>query len=203
VIQNDLQREAANEEPEYTGPRCCWCNLVIDDYFARCTLCKYNFCCYGVAPEAGENCVRLNVFSADLSFEQAKADFICPICWNHSEQGFYPVCSRFHCGIYKAEGIFMYIRRLQHHIRPLPRMTVQVSGVPAPRMVMIVFYLDQFWPQTKHLCSLVLARWKTNGWPVGPCSPADPDIRLTIPQCLIQPVKLDELAERQEVLEDW
>lgn len=54
---------------------------------------------------------------------------------------------------------------------PVRRLTIEQVGRPAPRMAMVIYHLDQFWPQAKHLSLLVLGRWQSQGWTVS-CPPS-------------------------------
>ncbi|KDN35631.1 hypothetical protein RSAG8_11426, partial [Rhizoctonia solani AG-8 WAC10335] len=72
-----------------------------------------------------------------------------------------------------------------HFVRAMPRVTIERPGQPLPRMVLLVYYLEQFWPAAKQLCTSLGGRWKNNGWP-----------------CHIVPIKLESLAEQQDVLSD-
>ncbi|KAG8752788.1 hypothetical protein FRC11_008027, partial [Ceratobasidium sp. 423] len=73
----------------------------------------------------------------------------------------------------------------EHLVRQAPRLTARVLGQPAPRMAMIIYFLDQFWPQAKHLRDHVLGRWNGREWP-----------------CHVQPVKLENICEQRGILED-
>lgn len=42
-------------------------------------------------------------------------------------------------------------------------------------MVMVIYHLDQFWPQAKHLRHLVLGRWQSQGWTVSRPWSSDPN----------------------------
>ncbi|CAE6494119.1 unnamed protein product [Rhizoctonia solani] len=96
------------------------------------------------------------------TLESIKADFLCPDCWEYNSAGLYP-----------------------HFVRAMPRVTIERPGQPLPRMVLLVYYLEQFWPAAKQLCTSLGGRWKNNGWP-----------------CHIVPIKLESLAEQQDVLSD-
>ncbi|KAG8736225.1 hypothetical protein FRC10_009556, partial [Ceratobasidium sp. 414] len=73
-----------------------------------------------------------------------------------------------------------------HYVRPAPRVYNEEPEESAPHMAMLVYFLDQFWPQTKHLCALVAGRWKSLGWP-----------------CYVEPIKLEEVCDKRDILADW
>ncbi|KAF8595563.1 hypothetical protein BDV93DRAFT_514897 [Ceratobasidium sp. AG-I] len=175
VIQNELKPEEAQEPQDYREPLCYRCNLAITERLLQCLGCGKYIC--GKRPRSDpenkslpvklETCVELNRFSAGPSssaLDEADSTFICADCWNHSGD-LYP-----------------------HFVRPVRRLTIEQKGQAAPKMAMVVYYLDQFWPQAKHLCSVVLSRWQNHGW-----------------TCLVEPVKLDELSDYPVLFEkcDW
>ncbi|KAG8719760.1 hypothetical protein FRC09_010665 [Ceratobasidium sp. 395] len=165
VFNHYVHPTAALEEPEYTKPVCCLCNMGVEECLLKCKLCGNNFCYPGQynADQRSRACVVLGGYAStrSIQLETAVDEFICPWCWRHAEQGIYP-----------------------HYVIPTPRLTVQIRDQPAPRMAMLVYYLDSFWPQAKHLCSLVASRWSAQGWP-----------------CMIEPRKLEDLGENRIALE--
>lgn len=89
-------------------------------------------------------------------------------------------------------------------MRPVLRLTVEQENKPAPRMAMVVYYLEQYWPQAKHLCSLVLGRWRSQGWTVsGYCSIIREPLQLSRRQCLVEPVSLNTHKDRPVVFSGW
>ncbi|KAF8597009.1 hypothetical protein BDV93DRAFT_513684 [Ceratobasidium sp. AG-I] len=151
VMQNELEPQATLERPEPTSRRCLLCNLEMSEFWVSCTTCQEAFCCRGLGQEfIGDMCVELNAYATGphlLNLEEEKQLFKCPFCW-HDEN---------HPPLQKL----LY----PHYIRPVPIISIERPGEDAPRMVMVIYYLEEFWPQAMHLRSLVTARWKTNGWP--------------------------------------
>ncbi|KAG8736716.1 hypothetical protein FRC10_009025 [Ceratobasidium sp. 414] len=190
VISNQLPRLTRSEQAPYEGEVCERCLCSVPEYLVSCRLCESRFCCrrvnYNESPsapldeqgvhrptdEADENdlftledaCLALNLYSASGSrppLEQAKKEFACPDCWNHRVHGLYP-----------------------HFLKPVPRLRKEKAGQPWPRLALVVYYLEQFWPQAKHMINLVGGRWATKGW-----------------SCEIEPIKLEHLAEKKQVFE--
>jgi hypothetical protein len=54
----------------------------------------------------------------------------------------------------------------QHLFREAPCHYTHLEGEQVPCMVLIVYYLAEFWPVTKHLVGLITNAWKAAGWPV-------------------------------------
>ncbi|KAG9103187.1 hypothetical protein FRC06_011844 [Ceratobasidium sp. 370] len=98
----------------------------------------------------------------DLLSGQSIEQFTCTYCWDYRERGRYP-----------------------HYVRSAPRVYNEEPDESAPRMAMLVYFLDQFWPQTKQLCASVAGRWKSLGWP-----------------CYVQPIKLEEVCDKRDILAD-
>ncbi|KAF8697093.1 hst3 protein, partial [Rhizoctonia solani] len=165
VLNNDVQATSSTEDPEFTGPVCILCSMSIPESLIRCSQCGDYLCCPSEFDPAGKSryCVVLYGFSGktEKQVDQATVgNFVCPWCWNHNEMGLYP-----------------------HHVRPAPQLTVQGRNGNAPRMLMAVYYLDQFWPQTHHLSKQVQGRWQIFGWP-----------------CEIEPIRLERLPEEASIL---
>ncbi|KAG8714818.1 hypothetical protein FRC08_011407 [Ceratobasidium sp. 394] len=167
VLNNDLAREVTLERPPWTKPRCCVCNLGVMECLLQCLVCK-DYMCYPGQYNADAKyrcCIVPHTFSTtdgQLLGRQSIDEFICPFCWDHRERGIYP-----------------------HYVRPAPRVLNQEPDDTAPRIAMIVYFLDQFWPQAKHLCALVAGRWTLLGWP-----------------SYVQPIKLEELDDKRDILGD-
>ncbi|CUA75202.1 Eukaryotic translation initiation factor 3 subunit B [Rhizoctonia solani] len=148
VMNNTLEPESSAQESEDTGPLCCLCGLSDPLCLTRCTKCSDYLCIPSIYGPYGKHksCLVFGGYTGrrpdPLSTKSDKDDFICPWCWKHSEHGLYP-----------------------HYVRPAPQMNVHMRDGTAPRMAMIIYYLDQFWPHAKHLCSLVKNRWQMYGWP--------------------------------------
>ncbi|KAG9093506.1 hypothetical protein FS749_014268 [Ceratobasidium sp. UAMH 11750] len=168
ILNNDLARETTFERPPWTKPSCCICNIGLSECLLKCQICG-DYLCYSGGYNLGMEyrcCVVLHTFSTNngrLLGCQSIEQFICPYCWDHRERGMYP-----------------------HYVRPAPRVYNEEPGGNAPRMAMLVYFLEQFWPQTKHLCALVAGRWKSFGWP-----------------CYVQPIKLEEACDKGNILGDW
>ncbi|CUA72954.1 alpha-mannosidase [Rhizoctonia solani] len=96
------------------------------------------------------------------TLESIRANFLCPDCWEFESAGLYP-----------------------HFVRAFSRLTIEESGVPLPRMVILLFYLEQFWPVTKQLSAALGGRWKNNGWP-----------------CHVILIKLESLADRVNTIDN-
>ncbi|KAG9097262.1 hypothetical protein FRC06_007755 [Ceratobasidium sp. 370] len=200
LVNNELPRRQVAEEPPYLGPCCIHCSCGIPDYLVRCLKCL-SYLCHrrtqsgGEMADLGEDprtarptpapndpapaataeemdtfpneeaCIVFNLYATGAqrpALKKAKQDFVCSYCWDHKSQGLYP-----------------------HGVRPVPRITAERPDAPRPRLAMLVFYANQFWPQTRHLCMMVAGLWRGMGW-----------------QCIIEPVKLEHLAENPGVFKD-
>ncbi|KAG8739123.1 hypothetical protein FRC10_006121 [Ceratobasidium sp. 414] len=213
MINNELSRQRLPDFVPYLGPTCENCCCGVPEYLAECTVCSVRFCHRRVEPETAESADSANLFShrfrrtalngtskeagsahegseqdgsdqegedtfpfeeACLAFhafeeetsrpsvEDSKRKFVCPKCWDHRSMGLYP-----------------------HYLRPVPREKLESPDQPWPRLAFLVYYVEQFWPQTKHLCTLVAGTWKQMGW-----------------QCIIEPVKLEHLEEKRTLFVD-
>ncbi|KAG8734411.1 hypothetical protein FRC11_014257 [Ceratobasidium sp. 423] len=207
LIQNDIPVRQTEKEASYGGDVCAHCQCGITEYLAKCTQCHLNFCYRRVQDEGNEcddsdteeadlggignnigapgilppvnpskegptnaepdrfpfheACIVFNMFSPSSSrptLTEATRSFVCPECWKHKESGLYP-----------------------HYLRPPPRDSIELNGDQWPRLVLVVYYLEQFWPQTKHLIALTTGYWRQLGW-----------------EFLAQPVKLQQLQERED-----
>ncbi|CAE6434934.1 unnamed protein product [Rhizoctonia solani] len=169
VVNNVIEPESTSEEPDFTGPVCCMCGVSDLNCLIKCIECGDHLCIPSNYGPYGRHktCLVFRGYTGGMigpppTKESESETFICPWCWKHSERGLYP-----------------------HFIRPAPQVNVHLRGMVAPRMAMVVYYLDQFWPQTKHLCSLVKHRWQVYGW-----------------SSHVEPVKLEELSKKQSLLEN-
>ncbi|CAE6540621.1 unnamed protein product [Rhizoctonia solani] len=182
LISNEIADVACPEESEYTAPRCAYCSCNIPQYLMPCTKCGLLFCyrradyLAEMSPSATQE-THSDSFTFDLAclvfdrykqeepkrtLESIRANFLCPDCWQFESAGLYP-----------------------HFVRAFSRLTIEESGRPLPRMVILVFYLEQFWPVTKQLCAALSGRWKNNGWP-----------------CYVIPIKLESLADRVNTIDN-
>jgi hypothetical protein len=95
VMNNDLQRETVQEQPDVTIPLCCLCGVSIPECLVRCNGCADYFCYPGeFNRNNSRSCVVLRDFSAgdgETSMTQCTTNFTCVYCWRHAEQGRYPV----------------------------------------------------------------------------------------------------------------
>ncbi|QRW22534.1 Hydrocephalus-inducing protein [Rhizoctonia solani] len=84
-------------------------------------------------------CLIFDFFSQEgtRSIEDAKESFVCPDCWDHHKDGLYP---------------------------PMCQDSVELRTSKWPRLVMVVYYLQEFWPQTQHLITMTSGLWKQLGW---------------------------------------
>ncbi|KAB5589098.1 Hydrocephalus-inducing protein [Ceratobasidium theobromae] len=189
AINNEIPRRVVPQEDSYLGPVCFHCSCGIRDYLVQCKNCRVNFCYRRIEensleetrvaqqPLDGEQsdreddfpfyeaCIVFNMFSRNLpppSLSQAKDDFVCFNCWDHSKLGHYP-----------------------HFVRPIAREKIESTDLPWPRLALLVYYIDQFWPQAKHFCTAISSLWKQMGW-----------------QCVIEPVKLEHINEKEKVFVD-
>ncbi|KEP45813.1 hypothetical protein V565_239350, partial [Rhizoctonia solani 123E] len=225
LIENDIPIRLTEMPASYEGATCCLCNCGITDYLAKCTKCSDCYCYRRVQPENSidddsdsdedeepgkgsranlpqdasmnqnlidsaevaplnaeaqgeladdksedtfpfyEACIAFNALSGVSPLpplSTAVESFVCPQCWAYRESGLYP-----------------------HYVRPIPRESVENKKLYWPRMAMVVFYVEQFWPHTKQFMSLTAGRWKQLGW-----------------ECILEPVKLQHLAERENVFRD-
>ncbi|KAG9098611.1 hypothetical protein FS749_003391, partial [Ceratobasidium sp. UAMH 11750] len=213
MVNNDLPRQRLPDFVPYLGPACDNCCCSVPEYLAECTVCSTLLCYQRVEPgtlepadsieqfpnqfqgpapvgtseeqdsadesehgdsdqEEGvdtfafeEACLTFHAFKDEAlrpALEDAKREFVCPGCWNHRSMGLYP-----------------------HYLRPVAREKPELPGQPWPRLAFLVYYVEQFWPQTKHLCTLVASTWKHMGW-----------------QCIIEPVKLEHIEEKRALFAD-
>ncbi|KDN36769.1 hypothetical protein RSAG8_10633, partial [Rhizoctonia solani AG-8 WAC10335] len=112
-----------------------------------------------------EACIGFNMLSLICPrppLAEATRSFVCPYCWNHGERGLYP-----------------------HFVRPGSRDSAETKKPTWPRMAMVVYYVESFWPHAKQLMSLTAGRWKQLGW-----------------QCVLEAVKLQHLDEKEDVFQD-
>ncbi|KAG8716467.1 hypothetical protein FRC08_009474 [Ceratobasidium sp. 394] len=173
VMGNNVQSEISVEDCQPTEPMCCLCNITVTECLLQCTECGDYLCYPGKFNPEGRirSCIVAlkHPGERDGRYTKPAADnFVCPWCWKHSERGVYP-----------------------HYVRPASQWNVQPRREAAPRMAMVIYYLDRFWPQAKHLCSLVAGHWSLYGWPARP----------TAPQCVVEPRKLEQLSPNEEILE--
>lgn len=95
IISNELESLVCEEEPENTDPRCYLCNLGLKECLLKCKHCGDYLCHTGpYPPSQTAPCVILQVFrdEANVPPVQDEVDnFSCVHCWNHAEQGTYPV----------------------------------------------------------------------------------------------------------------
>ncbi|EUC54666.1 hypothetical protein RSOL_064760 [Rhizoctonia solani AG-3 Rhs1AP] len=166
IINNELEPRFCNEIPEYTKPICYLCNLALEECLLQCTHCADFLCYHGPYEQKRTRpCVVLQQFAPEADKGPTKLEieqFVCPHCWKHSEEGLYP-----------------------HFVKSAPVLTARQRDKPAPRMVMLIYFLDPFWPQAKHLRKHVLGQWNGCGWP-----------------CFVEPIKLENLDEQRAILED-
>ncbi|KAG8732399.1 hypothetical protein FRC10_000948 [Ceratobasidium sp. 414] len=127
--------------PELTIPLCCQCALALEDVLATCCVCGTHYCCEIPGVQTGRMCVRLDYFpnkKTPVDFSEQLKSFRCFECHDH-ENGMYP----------------HFIKRVPM-FRPRP--------VSAPRLLLVVYYLSQFWPMAEHIITSVTSAWKTMGW---------------------------------------
>ncbi|KAG8715073.1 hypothetical protein FRC08_011025 [Ceratobasidium sp. 394] len=201
MVNNDVVAAARKEEEPYAGPLCRGCGCGIEEYLVSCQNCGHLYCCRRVnydesdaapqkndgtvvpidIPDEGDDpfelqdaCVVLNLYSKDGKrprLAEAKREFVCPYCWNRETLGLYP-----------------------HYVRPGTRLIMDHDEAK-PRMAMVIYYVEQFWPHAKHLTTLVAARWESKGWP--DCLGASPSsvYSHSFLKCFVQPVKLEHMSE--------
>ncbi|CUA73439.1 helicase domain-containing protein [Rhizoctonia solani] len=164
IVNHELEALVSKQEPEDTAPGCYLCNLGLEECLLLCQRCGDYLCFTGPYPTSQTSpCVVLQVFRDDVDRPALQEDvdnFSCVHCWNHAEEGPYP-----------------------HYVRPAPWISLRDRGQPAPRMVMVIYFLDQFWPQAKHLRDHVAGKWVSRGW-----------------SCHIEPVRLETLPEQGTIL---
>jgi hypothetical protein len=144
---------------------CCLCMFSVDDRIARCNSCSRFFCCRLAYEDRGA-CIEFFCYSQQNPlppYDDLRSSFICPFCWNHSEEGLYPVSS--HCSIC-LWCILSHDAHAQHFVRSLPRFYLCPNEELPPRLVVVVYYLAEFWPVTSHFVRLITGAWKTEGWAV-------------------------------------
>ncbi|QRV85102.1 helicase domain-containing protein [Ceratobasidium sp. AG-Ba] len=112
-----------------------------------------------------EACVILDYYSPDgrrPRLSDAKKRFLCPECWQAKAGGLYP-----------------------HFVRPLPRLHLELEGAPTPKLAVVIYYVEQFWPHATHLASMLTGRWTTKSW-----------------KCSVVSIKLEHLSEKRDLLSD-
>ncbi|KAG8791750.1 hypothetical protein FRC12_008231 [Ceratobasidium sp. 428] len=207
VLNNDLAQHVVPPEAPYSGKACFLCACTIQDYLVNCTKCPVVLCHRREpddpleAPDVGglvskqladlqlqgegdreltagsstdqeldlnpydEGCVGFNAFDfrhSRPSIEEAKAEFVCDDCWDYADLGMYP-----------------------HHVRGRRQEREERADWPPPRLALLVYYVEQFWPHAKHICKRVADFWKQCGY-----------------QCVVEPVKLEHIAEKTVVFKD-
>ncbi|KAG8722665.1 hypothetical protein FRC08_014410 [Ceratobasidium sp. 394] len=195
IANNEVQRQHLAQEALYEGPACAHCSCTVPEYLAQCGKCATLFC-YRRTHDFKADEVQLSPVPADVTntmpsgesseeqdnfpldeaciafdfyepidarpcVEVAKRAFVCPDCWDHKSFGLYP-----------------------HFVRPAPRLTVERPDQPWPRLAALVYYVEQFWPQARHLCTSLAGIWRSKGW-----------------ECAIEPVKLEHLGEKTTVFD--
>ncbi|CCO34322.1 hypothetical protein RSOLAG1IB_11306 [Rhizoctonia solani AG-1 IB] len=199
IIQNDIPLRFTEKEAPYNGELCIHCGCNIPEYLARCMKCVHHYCyrrvqrrdinssMFSIDASAlelvdkqgmegietdddhfayHEACISFNQFTDDgtrPSIAGAAQTFICPDCWDHQQQGLYP-----------------------HYVRPIARESVEVRTAQWPRMAMVIYYVEAYWPQTKNLMTLMAGRWRQLGW-----------------ECILEPVKLQHLSEKSDVFSNF
>ncbi|KAG8721069.1 hypothetical protein FRC08_016042, partial [Ceratobasidium sp. 394] len=126
---------------ELGGNVCCQCAVSVPDIITPCVSCGSYFCFESLDTPSGLMCVNLNYFSEDDSRRNVKEDiksFRCPECHDPSN-GMYP-----------------------HLIRDVPFM--HVAPAVQPRLVVLVYYLSEFWPMAKNIIDSINNTWRTTGW---------------------------------------
>ncbi|KAG9126804.1 hypothetical protein FRC07_001877 [Ceratobasidium sp. 392] len=188
IVSSELAAVSRPEEAPYENPVCEHCSCGEADYLINCRSCSSCFCFrqisfdespsfqldeQGIVP--GEDlldefpfeqaCVILNHYSQDGSrppLVEAKKEFECPDCWKRTGSVPYP-----------------------HYVKPVPRLRPEYEAAQRPRFAMVIFYVEQFWPEAKHFMTLVSGRWASKGW-----------------SCAIEPVKLEHLTEKGRLFKD-
>ncbi|EUC54287.1 hypothetical protein RSOL_036300, partial [Rhizoctonia solani AG-3 Rhs1AP] len=164
IISNELEGLICQEEPEDTAPRCYLCNLGLDECLLQCRRCGDHLCYTGPYPtNQTAPCIMLQVFRDEVNrppVQEEIENFSCIHCWSQSEEGAYP-----------------------HYVRTAPWVAVRERGKPAPRMVMLIYYLEQFWPQAMHLQKHIAGKWVCRGW-----------------SAHVEPVRLETLPEQGTIL---
>ncbi|KAG9096978.1 hypothetical protein FS749_007349 [Ceratobasidium sp. UAMH 11750] len=138
---------------------CNLCLLGVPSELVACVQCGAHFCIASVDNGRTSSCVLLNYFSAGPP--QGHEDYVCHLCpWDESK-GLYP-----------------------HFVRP--QKVFLVPPPATPRLVLLVYYLGQFWPIAQHLVDTLSANWALQGW-----------------ECIAQPIKLQELGEYPVILPNF
>ncbi|KAG8720297.1 hypothetical protein FRC09_009790 [Ceratobasidium sp. 395] len=207
VLNNELARHVVPPLAPYSGKTCLLCSCTIQDYLVDCTKCSVVLCHRREpddplkAPDVGglvseqladlhlqgdgdgkvkagtsagidldmnpydEGCVGFNAFDfrdSRPSIEEAKAEFVCDECWDYADLGLYP-----------------------HQMRARRQEREERADRPPPRLAVVVYYVEQFWPQAKHICKRVAEFWRQCGY-----------------QCTVEPVKLEHISEKKVVFKD-
>ncbi|KAF8749874.1 hypothetical protein RHS01_09749 [Rhizoctonia solani] len=155
LLRRDVSVRQTEKETLYEGQLCGNCGCSITEYLARCTECSALYCHRQVDnnsedddPEelgSGDDdfayhnaCLIFNFFSQEgtRSIEDAKESFVCPDCWDHHKDGLYP---------------------------PMCQDSVELRTSKWPRLVMVVYYLQEFWPHTQHLITMTSGLLETAG----------------------------------------
>ncbi|KAG9090148.1 hypothetical protein FS749_000786 [Ceratobasidium sp. UAMH 11750] len=127
--------------PALDFPVCCQCALDLADVLAPCSTCHAYFCFEIAGTQTGRMCVVLDYFTTETSsanYHERLRAFQCFECYDHSS-GMYP----------------HFIRRVPM-FRPHP--------VQIPRLLLLVYYLGQFWPMAEHIINNITSHWKALGW---------------------------------------
>ncbi|GAB1528453.1 hypothetical protein RhiTH_011647 [Rhizoctonia solani] len=160
LLRRDVSVRQTEKETSYEGQLCGNCGCSITEYLARCTECSALYCHRQEDNDSEDDdpeesdfgnddfayhdaCLIFDFFSQEgtRSIEDAKESFVCPDCWDHHKDGLYP-----------------------HFVKPMCRDSVELRTSKWPRLVMVVYYLQEFWPQTQHLITMTSGLWKQLGW---------------------------------------
>ncbi|QRV78921.1 Hydrocephalus-inducing protein [Ceratobasidium sp. AG-Ba] len=186
ILRNEVPIMQSLEDIHIQGQYCHFCNCSISEYLIGCQNCDATYChrrfSYDESPDAvfddkgtivpqdlpgddviamtdldatpaakddfpmEEACVILDYYSPDgrrPRLSEAKKRFLCPECWQAKAGGLYP-----------------------HFVRPSPRLHPELEGAPTPKLAVVIYYVEQFWPHATHLASMLTGRWTTKSWKV-------------------------------------
>ncbi|KAG8734299.1 hypothetical protein FRC10_011774 [Ceratobasidium sp. 414] len=148
LFEQPLTALHSNEAPFLEIPHCCQCSMGDPDSIVQCVSCRLYYC-FEVPDEIDKNmCVKLNYYSSEDPAPRLAAilsSFRCFECHDRT------------VGLYPADNTFP-----QHHVNAIPQFYESPSV--QPRLVYIIYYLSQFWPQAQYMMINVANAWRARGW---------------------------------------
>ncbi|QRV97790.1 hypothetical protein RhiJN_25809 [Ceratobasidium sp. AG-Ba] len=122
--------------------RCDQCGFSLEGTLATCIHCGVSYCYENPSQPMGSMCLALNAMDpskASLPPEYVVGAFECYECFDHSTDELYP-----------------HLMRARRVVHTIPE--------EAKRLVFIVYYLSQFWPDAENTITAVQNSWGLQYW---------------------------------------